>query len=31
MPDPANLPEGCNFCDRCSHADGARVKSSRLR
>ena len=26
MPDPANLPEGCNFCDRCSHADGRCVK-----
>lgn len=20
MPDPANLPEGCKFCDRCPHA-----------
>ncbi len=20
MPDPSNLPEGCNFCDRCSRA-----------
>lgn len=27
MPDPANLPEGCAFCDRCAYATEACRKS----
>ncbi len=26
MPDPANLPEGCNFCERCKYASGQCAK-----